>query len=259
MSSSPAGPTLTCSQCNFANEVERVYCHNCGAKLDRSLIPKAPEADQKEIDKTRKRVQKMSSPSALNVVLELKTLVKTLAGAALLALIVGIMREPDGVPSVKAKGGELSSLRMIGSELAEAAEAPGASVLQMTEADANSYLRTTLKSKGAALIPGAEFSRAFVRFDVGTVYVGVEQSLFGFPIYSGANYNMGVKGGVFYADNQGGHIGRVRLHPFVMKYASAAFNPLWESLKRERGQIQGMQRIDLVKGGIQLVTKGRGR
>ena len=89
--------------------------------------------------------------------------------------------------------------------------------------------------------------------------MGVEQSLFGLPIYSGATYNMGVKEGKFYADNQGGHIGRVGIHPFLMKYADAAFKPLWESLKREREQVQAMQRIDLVKGAIQLVTKGRGR
>ena len=32
--------TLTCAECGFVNEAERVYCHNCGKKLDRSLIPK---------------------------------------------------------------------------------------------------------------------------------------------------------------------------------------------------------------------------
>ena len=172
MASSPGGPTLTCSQCSFANEVERVYCHNCGAKLDRSLIPQAPEVDQKDIDKTRKRVQKMANPGGLSVVHELKTLARTVGVAALLALILGMVREPDGVPSKNRKEGELSSLRMIGTELAEAAESPQARVLQMTEADANGYLRAALKARGAALIPGAAFERAFVRFDVGRVVRG---------------------------------------------------------------------------------------
>ena len=259
MATTPSGPTLTCSQCNFANEVERVYCHNCGAKLDRSLIPKAPEADQADIDKTRKRVAKMTSPGGVNAAHELKTLAKTLGYAALVALLVGIACEPEGVPPAKAREGELSSLRMIGSELAEAAESPQARVLQLTDADANSYLKTALKSKGASLVPGADFARAFVRFDVGSVYVGVEQSLFGYPIYTGAYNNVGVKDGKFYADNQGGHIGRVGIHPLLMKYAGAAFNPLWQSLKRERDQIQAMQRIDIGKGAIRFVSKGRGR
>ena len=259
MATPPAGPTLTCSQCNFANEVERVYCHNCGAKLDRSLIPKAPEIDEAEITKTRRRVARMTSPGGFRAIQELKTLGKTLGCAALVALIVGIVCEPEGVPPAKAKEGELSSLRMIGSELAEAAESPQARVLQLTEAEASSYLKTALKSRGVALIPGADFGRVFVRFDVGSVYVGVEQSFFGYPLYTGAYYNVGVKDGKFYADNQGAHIGRVGVHPLLMKYAGAAFNPLWQALKRESDQVRGMQMIKIEKGRIGLVTKGRGR
>ena len=30
-------PKLTCGQCGYENEPERVYCHNCGTKLDRSV------------------------------------------------------------------------------------------------------------------------------------------------------------------------------------------------------------------------------
>ncbi len=257
MANSPAGPTLTCSQCNFANEAERVYCHNCGAKLDRSLLPKPEETDKDSIEKTRKRVKKMTNPGGPDVLREIKTLANVIIWSALVALILGLVREPDGVPPAKPKEGELP--RMIGTELADAAIAQEPRVLQITEEEANAYLRTTLKSKGSALIPGAQFERAYVHFETGVVYVGLEQSIFGLPIHSGARYNVGVKNGQFYADNKGGNIGRVGIDPALMKYAVPAFQPLWTALKREKEQVQGMERIAMDHGRIGFVTKVRAK
>ena len=254
MATNPTGPTLTCSQCSFANEAERVYCHNCGAKLDRSLLPKAEEADKESIDKTRKRVQKMTNPGGMKVMSEVKTLGKVIWTSALVALLVGIVREPDGLPPAKT---EDLSLRMIGSELAEAADSPQPRTLIFTEAEANSYLRTSLKSKGSAFIPGAKFERAFVKFERENVYAGLEQSLFGFALHSGARYHIGVKDGKFFAENMGGNFGRIAIHPVLMKYATAAFQPLWKALKREKDQVESMQNVVADKERIGLVTKGR--
>lgn len=255
MASSPSGPTLTCSQCNFANEAERVYCHNCGAKLDRSLLPKAEENEKESLEKTRKRVQKMTNPGGPDYVREVKALVSSIAYGAVVAFIIGVVREPDDLPPKKPNETELP--RMIGTDLAQAIESPTPQVLQFTESEANAYLRSSLKSKGSGWIPGAQFERAFVRFDVGCVYIGLEQSLFGFPIHSGARYNMGVKDGKFFADNQGGNIGRVAIHPTIMKYVVSAFQPLWKALKRESDQVQGMEKVVMDKGRIGFLTKGR--
>ena len=252
---SSSGPTLTCSQCSFANEAERVYCHNCGAKLDRSLLPKAEDTNKTSLEQTRKRVKKMTNPGGPNVMREVKALTNCIIYGALVALIIGIVREPRDVPSKKPNETELP--RMIGSELAEATESPQPRVLQFTEGEANAYLRTALKSKDSGWVPGAQFERAFVRFEPGSVYVSVEQSLFGFPLYSGARYNIGVKDGKFYADNKGGNFGRIAVDPFIMKYAVAAFQPLWKSLKRESDQIQGMEKVLMDKGRIGFLTKGQ--
>jgi len=257
MANSPSGPTLTCSQCNFANEAERVYCHNCGAKLDRSLLPIVEETNKESIQKARKRVKKMTNPGGHDVLREFKTLGKCIVWGALSALIIGIVREPEGVPPAKPKETELP--RMIGSELVEAAESPQARVLQFTEGDANTYLRTALKSKVSGMLPGVQFDRAFVKFEPGIVFVGVQQSLLGFPLYSGTRYSIGMKDGKFFAENKGGNIGRISIDPALMKYAAVAFQPMWKTLKRESNQVRGMQNIVLEKGQIRLVTKGRGR
>jgi hypothetical protein len=42
-----------------------------------------------------------------------------------------------------------------------------------------------------------------------------------------------------------------------MKYAVAAFKPLWKALKRENDHVQSMERVVADQGRIGLVTKGR--
>ena len=47
--------TLTCKACGYSkNELERVYCHECGEKLDRSHLPKKKDTSQEEL----RRIQK---------------------------------------------------------------------------------------------------------------------------------------------------------------------------------------------------------
>src|SRR6266568_2439636 len=93
---------LTCGACGFANEPERVYCHNCGAKLDRSLLP-VVEEDKKEesADAARKRIKRMTNPAGYSFGQLLKSLIFVLFWAVLAAAIILIARQPDGVPENK--------------------------------------------------------------------------------------------------------------------------------------------------------------
>ena len=252
MSSASSGPTLTCSQCNFVNEAERVYCHNCGAKLDRSLLPAPTETPGESMEKARKRVKKMTNPGGFNAAQEIKSFANTIVYAVLVAGIIGIVREPENVPPVKAD--DVIS-RMVSSELAEALESPQARVLQFTEAEINTPLRSSLKSKATGLLPGVEFQRAYVRLDPGNIDIGLVQSIAGYPLYSTIRYEIGVKDGKFFATNHGGSFGRIAVHPAIMQYLGIAFGKLWTAFKREQGQMDMMQQVLVAKGRIALVTK----
>jgi len=256
MPTTPSGPTLTCSQCGFANETERVYCHNCGAKLDRSLLPKASETSKDSVEKVRKRVHKMANPGGTSATRELKTLANVIVYAVLAAFIIGFIREPEGVPPAKT---EDLSLRMVGSEIAETLEFPQSRALQFTDSEINNYFKSALKSKTGGLIPGVKFERAYVKFEPGNVYIGLQQSVAGYPLYSGARYQIGVKDGKFFARNFGGNFGRIAVHPELMRHLGIAFQPLWKALKREKDQVESMQRVEVMKGSVILVTKGRGQ
>jgi hypothetical protein len=247
---------LTCGQCGYANEAERVYCHNCGSKLDRSVLPKEEEQKKQESpEAARKRVAKMTNPSSTSFGHELWTFIKVVGGAAIVASLVLAARKPEDVPDTK-----LDVLpRMISMELADALAIPAPRSITFSEVDVNAHLMKTVKSK-EALVPGVEFKRMYVNFLGGNVLrTGTEQSLWGYPIYSGMLFKLAVTDGKFGAECVGGNFGRLAVHPMIMKYADFAFQKLWTALKRDREQMDRMQAVTIDKGRIQFITKGTPR
>lgn len=246
--------TLTCKQCSYVNEAERVYCHNCGSKLDRSVLPKEEDLKKKEKPgQARKRIQRMANPGSNVIKREVGALFKTLAYAAVVAALFLASREPAGVPPAKSE----LSMRMVSSELMEAVESPQPRAIAFTEADVNGYLKQAIKSaKGSGLIPGIEYERSFVSFEPGTARIFSQQSLWGFPLYSSVLYRLEVKEGVFTPTLLGGGFGRLAVHPMLMQYADSIFQKLWGALKREHGYMQAMREVRPEKGRIILITRG---
>jgi hypothetical protein len=255
MATKPADKSnLPCDQCGFLNEPQRVYCHNCGAKLDRSLLPKQPEQKVESPEKARKRIAKMTNPGSGGVIREIKTLFKIAIGSSVVATLILVGRKPEGVPDVKK---ELPA-RQVSGEMMDAIESPQPRPLSFSEDEVNQYLKQTLKSNEGA-IPGVRFERAYVKFSPGVIRIGSEQSLWGYPVFSGVAQKVGVKDGKFTTEIVGGNFGRLEIDPRLMQYADAAFQKLWAALERERKQMDNMQVVVVKEGRIDLMTKGRQR
>ena len=248
---SPSGATLPCEQCNYENEPERVYCHNCGAKLDRSLLPKGDEKKQEAPEQARKRIAKMTNPKGNLLWRELKTLFKTVIYAVLAAAIILLVQKPEGVPDPKGE----STMRLVSSDMMEAMESPAPRPLSFTEAEVNQYLKQMLKAKEGA-IPGVQFVRAFVNLRPGVIRISSENSTWGYPVYSGVEYRLEVKDGKFTSTVVGGNFGRLSVDPQLMQYADYAFQSLWGALQRERKQMDRMLSIKVEDKRVDLVTKG---
>ena len=250
----PAPPAnLPCGQCGYENEAERVYCHNCGAKLDRSLLPKpGDEGDKTETpEQARKRIAKMTNPKSGGGLGEIKMAVNVLIYSAILAALLLIAQQPDGVP----EAGKDATLSSVGGDLMDALNAAQPRRLDFSEAEINSYLRQQLKSKDAGAM-GLEFKRAYVNLTPGVLHFGAEESVFGLPVYSGVLYRLEVKDGKFTPTMLGGNFGRLAVHPLAMQYLDFFFQKIWELMKRDRQNMDKMQTVIVQKGTITLVTKG---
>lgn len=250
-STSTTSASLPCGQCGFLNEPERVYCHNCGSKLDRTLLPKGEEAKHEPVERTRKRIAKMTNPKSGSVLREIGTFFKVIIYAAIAAALYLVSQKPPDVPEVSRDLG----LRMVNSELMEAVESPTARVISFTQDDVNDHLKRSLKAKDGGFA-GTEFVRAYVTLHPGLLKMGTEQTLASYPLYSGIAYTLEVKDGKFTPTVAGGNFGRLSIDPRAMTYISGAFDKLFTALKRERDRMDRMQSVTIYEGRIDLVTKG---
>jgi hypothetical protein len=246
--------TITCTQCQYVNEGQRVYCHNCGTKLDRVLLP-TDNKKEESLEKKQKRIRKAVMPSRGFYAGFGKTFIATIFWAALIAASIQIARPPDDVPK-KVAADALLDVRPVAMDLEQADEAAAPQKIILTEAEINGFLQNSLKSKPSDLIgDSVKFERAFVNLDEGMIRITNEQSIFDYPIYACVYYNLTIKDKKLVATCQGGHLGRLMIHPKIMMYSDLLFQQLWGALNRENKLLNQFQSIEVHKGHIDIVSK----
>lgn len=229
---------LVCPECRRENEPERIYCHDCGARLDRSTLAKvAPKKE--DARETQRRLRSMLDPGRAKVRLMFFRISKLILGACALAVLVQMLLPPDVPERVKS-----TELQQINLDLERASTTNGAAPLRYTEAQVNSYLANVSKSKQATLSKLLQFERAFVNFDEGLCRITAERSLFGFSVFHAVSYNVTLQNGTLTASNVGGSIGRMPIHPSIMKFGSILFTDLWSALDREKKSVSKMDSIE---------------
>ena len=251
-----AATMLVCKQCNFENEPERVYCHNCGAKLDRSLLP--PEATKREDPVlVQQRIRKMVKPRNATLSFQLKNLLYSLLIAVFVALVVVMLKPPGSVPKFTPEA--VMDAPPIADDLDGRMQQGVPQRVVYTEDQVNTYLKATLRG-GKAEKAGAlamKFEQAYVHFGDGTCQVTSEQSLFGVPIYATTVRTFSVQNGVVTSRPVGGSVGRLYLPAQAVPALEGVFQPLKKALEQPLKLVTSMQSVTLRKGSVDMVTPGR--
>ena len=241
---------LICPECRRDNEPERIYCHDCGARLDRTALAKAPPKGE-DAKETQRRLRSMLDPQRAKVRLMFFKISKLILGAAAVAAIVQMILPPDLPPP--AKTGEFPP--QINLDLENAAMNHSATPLQYTEAQVNAYLGSALKNKKPALSSLMQFERAIVRLDENVCQITAERSLFGFSFFTTTSAKVTLQNGTLTASNTGGKIGRLPVHRLIMKYADPLFGDLWAALDREKKAVAKMNAIEFHPQAVVLTPK----
>lgn len=219
---------LVCPECQRQNEPERIYCHDCGARLDRSALAKvAPKVE--DVKQTQRRLKQMFDPGRVKMRLLFFKISKLILGAAALAVLIQLLRAPE-VPE-KVKNIELQQINL---DMENAIATRSTAPLQFSETQVNNYLVNVVKNKHAALSKVLEFERALVNFDEGVCRITVERSLLGFSVFQTISYQVTLQNGTLAASPGGGSIGLMPIHPMIMKYGDILFTDLWAALDREK-------------------------
>jgi hypothetical protein len=250
----PDSRKLICTACQHENEVERVYCHNCGEKLDRSLLPKTditkPSEDKA---KTARQVKKMMNPNRLNWRTNIKTFVLIEFFAALVAAGYLASQTPDaGQPLDRTKMSDIQLIEEWNKMLR-----PNVPVsVPFTEFDVNYYLNKAVKGGAGAM--GIKFERAFAHFEPGIVTIGVQRNVWGLSLYNTAVFKPVPEGVSWTAKVERYAIGRLTVPAVLAKLLKlddstlGAFSHVFE---KETKQLSRLEKIEPGDGTISFTTR----
>ncbi|MDP9004050.1 MAG: zinc ribbon domain-containing protein [Verrucomicrobiota bacterium] len=231
---------LVCPECRRENEPERIYCHDCGARLDRSALAKvAPKGEDPKA--THRRLRSLLDPGRAKFRLMFFKISKLVLGACALAAAIQMVLPAD-VPA-RVKSAELPP--QISFDLENATQGHGGAPLSYTETQVNAYLAGALKSKQAALGKLMQFERALLNFEENKCRITTERSLFGYSFYTATSQVVVLQDGNIRNVSNGGAIGRMPIHPALMKLAEPyLFGDVLAALEREKKLVAKMSAIE---------------
>ena len=235
---------LVCPECRHANEAERVYCHNCGAKLNRTAPSVVPgKTDDAETVATRERLRRLMDQRGVKARRLSFNIVRVVVGACLFAALIQMFLAPD-LPAPAGKDLELGP--QIGLDLEHAITQHRGAQLTYKQDQVNNYLANVLKRKKTSLLdkPFLEFRRGVAQFDEGTFRMTAERSIFGCSFYTSAVYRATLQNGKAAGTCEGGMIGRMPIHPQLMRLVSFLFSDVWKALEQDEKQVARLGAIE---------------
>ena len=241
---------LVCPDCQHENEVERIYCHNCGSRLDRSAVKKEITATEESTEVTQRRLQHMFSPTRGRTKRMVAQAIKLILGACCLAALIQMLLPPD-LPE-QSKSDSLTP--MISMDLLSALQAHNPPRLTYSGEQVNAYLAAAIKRKNS---PAKEsffpIQRLSVQFNEGTCSINMTRSFLGLPISEGATYGVATGEGTIAAAYTSGYVGRMPIHPQLMRACGPIFQKAWETLDRERQQIAKLAGLEFHSDSVTLL------
>ena len=242
---------LICPDCRHENEAERIYCHNCGSRLDRTAVKKEMVATEENTEITQRRLKSMFSPTrGRSRAMALKAL-KVILGACCLAVVIQMLLSPDVLGESKSN----SLTPMISMDLLSALQTHNPPRLTYSSEDASAYLMSAIRRKDSPAKKGFfPIERLQVDFEEGICRFHMMRSFFGLRIFEGAAYAVTLNEGKLAASYESGYVGRMPIHPQLMRLFGLAFHRSWETLSRERMQVARLAGLEFHPNSVSLIV-----
>jgi hypothetical protein len=223
----PTATKISCPECRRPNEPERVYCHDCGARLDRS----AGRRKKEPLEDTQKRVRRMFDPQRAKFRAGSVAIGKLIFAAGLVAMIVMMILPPD-VPAPTKNAVLVSSLRF---DLENMSTKHQPAQKQVGEEEANAFVASVLRPKQSSLDqPFLAFKRALLSFHEKRCAVTVERSISNYwSIYTACVYSLELRDGKFSGSVEAGYIGRLPVHPKLARFIGFLIGDVRAALDRD--------------------------
>ncbi len=246
-----------CGQCGHDNDPTRVFCQNCGTRLDREeAAPTSPTTTPVPVKRTSKR----QGPSLVAMLLQfLKGLISLAFLGAVIALFIQLGRHPDGLPEpVQVNDAQAAD---VFNAVKTFATSTFRRTLDLKQEQVNNYLASRVASASAdegGVTAGAQFGRAFVVCQDGKFQFFVERKYVGlsFYFYVDCEPLAGPEGATAFV--KGGGIGRVRLPAQLLGPVQArVIDPVVEALAEPLEILRQANQVAIEPGVVRLGWSGK--
>jgi hypothetical protein len=242
---------IICPECQHENEPERVYCHNCGTRLDRSKLAAEKAAQAPAETQEQKHLRKMLDPRRGRTLRSFAKLLKLLIGAVVCAAIIIMLLPPD----LPAEPKTYTFAPMINMDLTSALSSHRTTPLVYDEAQVNSFIASNLRRKDNPAKQGYfPLERVTVRFDEGSCAISTKRNLFGLAVYSGGSYRVSIEDGKLVAASNGGFVGRLSIPSSMMRLTSPLLEKTWATFGRERDTLARLAAIEFHPQSVSLIA-----
>lgn len=242
--------TLKCAECGHENEPQRVYCHNCGGRIDRSTLVEEAQKNPKPV----KPIRKGEFSGQLGGIVG--SFFKTAFFAFLAACLVQSIRPPAGVPAEKGElGADIVNAPSISMDLEEALASPRR--MDYSEAQLNVYLKNKLKPDKASPIPTwlKTFTKAYVNLQSGSIRITKQYELFTLPCYVGGSYIPSLVDGQLQLKNVGANLGSLPLPTLLFEQIdNLLFSDLAKGMKEEASAAGQMKVIQVTPKAVTIIS-----
>lgn len=248
---------IKCKQCGHDNDLTRVFCQNCGGRLERPQGASGPTISGPSKVPTGPR--KLKKQGAFGPVLAkiVRGIVSAAFLGALLALLIQMSRPPVEVPPVKPvnEGQATQSYQM----LVSLAEGPYGRGYDLSQDQINNYLAARIVAGVASEGSGfrAQFQRAFVVIRQGEMSFFIEQKFFGVPVYMYLSGTLERSGSTIAFKPNGGGVGHVRFAPQLVPLLEKVIAPVVASVSDVAAVIQSADAVTLVPGIAKITWSGK--
>jgi hypothetical protein len=252
----PPLPTLVCKQCGYVNEGERVYCHGCGAKLDRDVIAARQQENTPTPEERQREVKKIMSPRRGMGGRLFKTLIRVVAVAAVVAVFLAAGRAPDWAIALDGKK-ELVDTPALEETLEHYLSQPVAERRALEEKEVTLFLRNErFRNVPSWFMETLPLKRVYVNFEEGEARLTVGGLLWGYPLYAGwTGYFQKGPGGALEPVCTGGFIGRLPIHPELAQRTLGVLPLVVGSAERDRKLIAKLDSLQFEKGKVIFATR----
>ena len=241
---------LICSDCQYENEQERVYCHNCGARLDRSGVVRK-ENTAESARETQKRLKRLFDPAGARTKSTLMKAARVIFGALCCAALILVLLPRELPPEPK----NYDFGPMIGMDLVSANSGQNGAPLVYTEQDVNSYLASLVRRKGTRGTTGwFALQRVVVQFEEDQCTLSVQRKILGqVSICPSTSYRVRLESGKIIAEPTRAFVGQMPIHPALLKAGNPLLQSTWAALTRERTSVAKLSRIEFHAQSVRLV------